>query len=111
MEQSVEYAQKRRPFGKPLATSQAIQLPLVELATQCEMLRLLIRKTAVDMDHMPHREVERKISDKVSMCNYWANRLCTQAADRAIQTFGGWGYSRHYPLSTSLPFYRFEHIW
>lgn len=100
--QSVEYARKRKPFGKPLASNQAIQFPLVELATQCEMLRLLIRKTAVDMDTMPHKEVEQKVSDKVSMCNYWANRLCTQAADQAIQTHGGWGYSRHYP---------FEHIW
>ena len=90
----MEYARKRKPFGKPLAANQAIQFPLVELATQCEMLRLLIRKTAVDMDNMEHKEVEQKISDKVSMCNYWANRLCTQAADRAIQTFGGWGYSK-----------------
>ncbi|EMF15703.1 acyl-CoA dehydrogenase NM domain-like protein [Sphaerulina musiva SO2202] len=100
--QSVAYARQRQPFGKPLAANQAIQFPLVELATQCEMLRLLIRKTAVEMDAMAHADVERKLSDKVSMCNYWANRLCTQAADRAIQTFGGWGYSRHYP---------FEHIW
>lgn len=100
--QSVEYARKRRPFGRPLATNQAIQFPLVELATQCEMLRLLIRKTAADMDRMPHIEVEHKLGDKVSMCNYWANRLCTEAADRAIQVHGGWGYSRHC---------QFEHIW
>jgi len=93
--QSVEYARKRQPFGKPLAANQAIQFPLVELATQCEMLRLLIRKTAADMDRMPHIEVEHKLGDKVSMCNYWANRLCTEAADRAIQVHGGWGYSRH----------------
>lgn len=99
---SIMYAKKRRPFGKPLATNQAIQFPLVELATQAEMLRLLIYKTATEMDSMPHVEVERKLSDKVSMCNYWANRLCCQAADRAIQTHGGRGYSRHYP---------FEHIW
>lgn len=92
--QSVAYARQRQPFGKPLAANQAIQFPLVELATQCEMLRLLIRKTAVEMDGMAHADVERKLSDKVSMCNYWANRLCTQAADRAIQTFGGWGYSK-----------------
>lgn len=102
VEQSVEYARRRRPFGKPLATNQAIQFPLVELATQCEMLRLLIRKTAADMDCMDHVEVESKLGDKVSMCNYWANRLCTQAADRAIQVHGGWGYSRHT---------QFEHIW
>lgn len=99
---SVAYANKRRPFGKPLSTNQAIQFPLVELATQAEMLRLLIHKTATEMDTMPHVEVERQLSDKVSMCNYWANRLCTEAADRAIQVHGGWGYSRHYP---------FEHIW
>ena len=54
VDQSVAYAGRRRPFGKPLATNQAIQFPLVELATQCEMLRLLIRKTAADMDRMDH---------------------------------------------------------
>ena len=95
VERSVEYARKRSPFGKPLALNQAIQYPLVELATQCEMLRLLIRKTAADMDRIPHVEVEHRLGDKVSMCNYWANRLCTEAADRAIQVHGGWGYSRH----------------
>lgn len=100
--QSVAYARNRRPFGKPLATNQAIQFPLVELATQCEMLRLLIRKTASDMDRMDHVEVESQLGDKVSMCNYWANRLCTEAADRAIQVHGGMGYSRHC---------QFEHIW
>src|SRR3712207_8015862 len=41
-------------------------------------------------------------SDKVSMCNYWANRLCCEAADRAMQVHGGLGYSRHMP---------FEHIY
>lgn len=100
--ESVKYAKERKPFGKPLAVNQAIQFPLVELATQCEMLRLLIRKTANDMDSMPHVEVEKQLGDKVSMCNYWANRLCTEAADRAIQVHGGHGYSRHR---------QFEHIW
>ncbi|HEY5106019.1 MAG TPA: acyl-CoA dehydrogenase family protein [Caulobacteraceae bacterium] len=102
IEESVRYARMRKPFGKPLSDNQAIQWPLVELATQAEMLRLLIRKTAWQMDHMPHREVEREISDKVSMCNYQANRLVCDAADRAMQVHGGIGYSRHKP---------FEHIY
>ena len=42
------------------------------------------------------------VSDKVSMCNYWASRLCCEAADRAMQVHGGLGYSRHKP---------FEHIY
>jgi acyl-CoA dehydrogenase len=99
---SVDYAKRRKPFGKPLATNQGIQFPLVELATQVEMLRLLIRKTAWEMDRMPKPEVERRLSDRVSMCNYWANRLCCEAADRAMQVHGGLGYSRHTP---------FEHIY
>jgi hypothetical protein len=53
---------------------------------------------ALEMDQMPHPEVEKRISDKVSMCNYWANRLCGEAADRAMQVHGGIGYSRHKAL-------------
>jgi len=102
IEESVKYARARKPFGEALARNQAIQWPLVELATQAEMLRLLIRKTAWDMDRLEHTQIERMISDKVSMCNYWANRLVCEAADRAMQVHGGIGYSRHKP---------FEHIY
>jgi alkylation response protein AidB-like acyl-CoA dehydrogenase len=96
--ESVQYAKERRPFGKALATNQGIQFPLVELQTQCEMLRALIHKTAWQMDTYGAFSV----SDKVSMCNYWSNRLCCEAADRAMQVHGGLGYSRHKP---------FEHIY
>ncbi len=102
IDESVQYARERKPFGKPLAVNQAIQFPLVELATEAEMLRLLIFKTAWEMDQMTKPEVAIKLSDKVSMCNYRANRLCCDAADRAMQVHGGIGYSRHKP---------FEHIY
>ncbi|MEQ8437092.1 MAG: acyl-CoA dehydrogenase family protein [Ilumatobacter fluminis] len=98
IDQSIEYAKERKPFGKPLSQNQAIQFPLVELQTQCEMLRALIQKTAWQMDTYGVWSV----SDKVSMCNYWSNRLCCEAADRAMQVHGGLGYSRHKP---------FEHIY
>ncbi len=96
--ESVEYAKERSPFGTPLARNQAIQFPLVELQTQCEMLRALIHKTAWQMDQYGPFSA----SEQVSMCNYWANRLCCEAADRAMQVHGGLGYSRHKP---------FEHIY
>jgi acyl-CoA dehydrogenase len=98
LDRAIAYARERAPFGKPLATNQGIQFPIVELVTQCEMLRALIHKTAWQMDTYGAFSV----SDKVSMCNYWANRLCCEAADRAMQVFGGLGYSRHEP---------FEHIY
>lgn len=98
VDEAVEYARQRAPFGKPLATNQAIQFPLVELRTQCEMLKVFVYKTAWLMD----RDGAFSASEQVSMCNYWANRLCCEAADRAMQVYGGLGYSRHQP---------FEHIY
>jgi len=69
IEESIKYARSRKPFGKELSTNQAIQFPLVELATQAEMLKLLILKTAVQMDGLTQKEIERDLGDKVSMCN------------------------------------------
>jgi acyl-CoA dehydrogenase len=100
--EAVKYAKERKPFGKALAVNQAIQWPLVELHTEAEMLRTLIYKTAWEMDQIPKPEVARKLSHKVAMCNYRANRLVCQAADRAMQIHGAIGYSRHKP---------FEHIY
>ncbi|MDH4277650.1 MAG: acyl-CoA dehydrogenase family protein [Acidimicrobiia bacterium] len=96
--EAVAYAKERAPFGKPLWLNQAIQFPLAELQTEAAMLRALIRQTAWQMDRVHHMEV----TDQVSMCNYRANRLVCQAADQAMQTCGGMGYSRHMP---------FEHIY
>mgnify|MGYP003630236155 CR=1 FL=1 len=96
--ESVKYARERKPFGKALATNQGVQFPLVELQTRAEMLRALIQQTAWKMD----KYGAFSVSDKVSMCNYQANRLCCDAADQAMQVHGGLGYSRHRP---------FEHIY
>jgi len=96
---AVEWANERTTFGKRLSTNQAIQFPLAELATEAEMLRALIWKTAWQLDEgVDHME----ITDKVAMCNYRGNRFCCDAADRAMQTCGGMGYSRAMP---------FEHIY
>ena len=102
IDQSVEYAHHRKPFGKPLAVNQAIQFPLAEMHTEAAMLRVLIHKTAWEMDQMSKPDVAKHLSDKVSMCNYRANRLVCNAADQAMQVHGGIGYSRHKP---------FEHIY
>ena len=96
--ESARYARERIVFGKPLWTNQAIQFPLAELNTEAEMVRTLVQKTAWQMDRQAHMDV----TDKVSMCNYRANRLVCDAADRAIQVHGGIGYTRHKP---------FEHIY
>jgi acyl-CoA dehydrogenase len=95
---AVDYARERVVFGKPLSVNQGVQWPLVELQTEAHMVRLLVYYAAWHLDRNHHLEV----SDKVSMANYRANRLVCNAADRAMQVFGGVGYSRHEP---------FEHIY
>lgn len=102
LEEMVKYSRARKPFGRELAINQGIQFPIVEIATQIEMLRVLIYKTAWQMDQLPKNEIAWKLSDKIAMCNYWSNRLVCQAADFAMQVHGGIGYSRHKP---------FEHIY
>jgi len=98
VDEAVRYANERITWGKPLAVNQGIQFPLVELHTEAAMLRQLIRETAWRLDQQHHLEV----THQVAMCNYRANRFACDAADRAMQTCGGVGYSRHMP---------FEHIY
>ena len=103
VDRAVAYARERHTFGRPLATRQAIQWPLVELHTEAAMVRALIRETAAGLDACRETGApEVSIGHQVSMCNYRANRLVCDAADRAMQVFGGLGYSRHEP---------FEHIY
>jgi acyl-CoA dehydrogenase len=96
--EAVAYANERITWGRPLSINQGIQFPLVELHTEAAMLRQLVRSTAWMLDQRHHMEV----THLVAMCNYRANRLACDAADRAMQTCGGVGYSRHMP---------FEHIY
>ncbi|PLW82703.1 acyl-CoA dehydrogenase [Kineobactrum sediminis] len=93
--ESVAYALERHTFGKPLATNQAIQFRLAELHADYELVKALTFQVAAEMDQMSKREVALKLSDKVAICNYRANRLACEAADAAIQVHGAMGYSRY----------------
>ncbi|MGV1048425.1 MAG: acyl-CoA dehydrogenase family protein [Solirubrobacterales bacterium] len=95
---AVAYARERRTWNRPLAVNQGIQFPLVELHTDAELLRGLVRRTAWELDR--HNQLE--VTQMISMANFRANRLACEAADRAMQVHGGMGYTRHLP---------FEHIY
>ena len=98
IDEAVKWARERTVWGKPLWRNQGIQFPLAELWTDCELVRGLVRSTATALDRRHHMEV----THLVAMANYRANRLACEAADRAMQTCGGMGYTRHMP---------FEHIY
>ena len=98
IDEAVKWARERTVWGRPLWQNQGIQFPLAELWTDCELVRGLVRSTAAALDRSHHMEV----THLVAMANYRANRLACEAADRAMQTCGGMGYTRHMP---------FEHIY
>lgn len=96
--EAVDYANARLTWGRKLSLNQAVQFPLAELHTEAAMLRELLHSTAELLDS----GAAIHVSHLVAMCNYRANRLACDAADRAMQVCGGVGYSRHMP---------FEHIY
>jgi acyl-CoA dehydrogenase len=98
IDEAVKWARERVVWGSPLWRNQGIQFPLAELWTETELVRGLVRRTAAELDNHHHMEV----THLVAMANYRANRLACEAADRAMQTCGGIGYTRHMP---------FEHIY
>ncbi|HET6152791.1 MAG TPA: acyl-CoA dehydrogenase family protein [Marmoricola sp.] len=99
IDRAVARARERVTFGAPLSTRQAIQWPLAELHTDAEMVRGLVHRAAWMLDRAAD---PTEVGALVSMANFRANRLVCQAADQAMQVFGGEGYSRHQP---------FEHIY
>lgn len=98
IDETVDYANERTTWEKPLSHRQAIQFPLAELHTEAEMVRNLLYRTASGLDRADQFEA----SDKVSMVNYRSNLLACNAADQAMQIHGGRGYTRHEP---------FEHVY
>jgi alkylation response protein AidB-like acyl-CoA dehydrogenase len=100
IDRSIDYARERVIFGRPLADYQGIQWQLVELQTEAELVRNTLYKTAWLMDEQGGGSTSAKLSvtERVSMVNYRANRLACDAADRAMQVYGGMGYTRALPF-------------
>jgi alkylation response protein AidB-like acyl-CoA dehydrogenase len=92
LDRSVEYAKERSVFGgKPIGSYQAIQHPLAEIRAQLEAVRLLFFKSATLFDQGAS---PLEIGPTSTMAKYLAGELAIKAADHALQTFGGNGFSR-----------------
>ncbi len=96
-EASVKYAKEREQFGQPIANFQAIGFKLADMATQIEASELLINE-ASDLKNN-HKSVT-KVS---AMAKYYASETCVRVATESIQIFGGYGYTKDFPVEK---FYR-----
>jgi hypothetical protein len=91
-EESVKYAKQRRTFGKPIAEHQAIAFKLADMQVQVEAARLLIYKAANLKDQ------GKPYGKAASMAKLYSSEIACKVADEAVQTLGGYGYIKDYPV-------------
>ncbi len=96
-EAALAYSKERHQFGQPISSFQAIAFKLADLATEIEASELLIYQAA----DMKNRGV--KMTKQSAMAKYFASEVCVKAATEAIQIFGGYGYTKDFPVEK---FYR-----
>jgi len=92
-EASVEYAGSRETFGKKLAEHEIIAFQIADMRVQLEAAKLLTYRAAVRSE-LPGVRIARE----ASMAKVFATEACNAIAARAVQIFGGYGYSREYPV-------------
>ncbi|HEV2781016.1 MAG TPA: acyl-CoA dehydrogenase family protein [Actinophytocola sp.] len=96
LEASTKYATERTQFGKPIASFQLIQEMLADMAVATDAARLLVWRVADLVDRgLP-------FSTEASMAKLHASETSVQAANLAIQVFGGYGYLDEYPVAKYL---------
>lgn len=91
-EAALSYAQQRQAFGHPIADFQAIQFMLVDMATEIDAARLLVRRAAWKQDS------GARFSMEASIAKLFASEMATRVSHKAIQIHGGYGYSQEYPV-------------
>lgn len=96
-EASVQYAKERHQFGKPIAEFQGISFKLADMATEIMAAELLIAK-ACDL-----KNKGQKVSKEAAMAKYYASEISVKVSTDAVQIFGGYGYTKDYPVEK---FYR-----
>ncbi len=97
LEASIQYAQQRQAFGKPLADFQAIQWMIADSATELEAARLLVWQAA----HL--KDTHQSFSIQAATAKLFASEAADRACWKAIQVHGGAGYLRDFPVER---FYR-----
>ncbi len=104
LEYAVDYARERVQFGKPIAEHQAVAFRLADMALKVEAARLLVWSAARKLDA---GEPAPKEAAMAKLAASEAAMWCTWAA---VQTLGGWGYSREYPVEKWMRDAKLEEI-
>lgn len=97
LDAAIRYSKEREQFGQPIASFQGISFKIADMATEVEAAELLIRKAA---------DLKNKglpVTKASAMAKYFASEVAVRVATDAVQIFGGYGYTKDFPVEK---FYR-----
>jgi butyryl-CoA dehydrogenase len=92
LDESINYAKQRQQFGKPIASFQAIQWMIADMATRIEAARYLVYNAAYKKDK------GERISKEAAMAKLFASETAMDAVIKAVQIHGGYGYTKEYTV-------------
>ncbi len=92
LDESVDYSKQRQQFGKPIAQFQGIQWIIADMATRIEASRYLVYNAAYKKD------LGGRISKEAAMAKLFASETAVEAAIKAVQVHGGYGYTKEYTV-------------
>jgi alkylation response protein AidB-like acyl-CoA dehydrogenase len=104
LEYAVEYAQQRHQFGRPIAEHQAVAFRLADMALRVDASRLLAWRAAGMLDR------GERATTEAAMAKLHASETAMACTWGAVQTLGGWGYSREYPVEKWMRDAKLEEI-
>jgi len=92
LDHALRYAKQRKQFGKPIAEFQGLQFQLAHMAAEIEAARMLVYNAA------RRKDAGYKFSTHAAMAKYYASELAVRAAAKAVDIFGGVGFTKDYPV-------------
>jgi alkylation response protein AidB-like acyl-CoA dehydrogenase len=96
LDSALAYAKERKQFGQPISKFQAIQFKLADMATRVELARLAVHRAAWLKDQ------GQPFTRESAIAKLFASETAVAAALEAIQIFGGYGYTKEYPVERYL---------
>ncbi|GFR36247.1 acyl-CoA dehydrogenase [Thermobrachium celere] len=96
LNEAVKYMKERKQFGKPIATFQGLQFYIAEMATKVEAARNLVYKAAWK------KQTGQNYSMDASMAKLYASETAMEVTTKAVQIFGGYGYTKDYPVERMM---------
>jgi butyryl-CoA dehydrogenase len=96
LDESVKYMKERKQFGKPLSSFQGLQWMVADMATRIEAARYLVYNAADKKDK------KLPFSTEAAMAKLFAAETAMEVTTKAVQIFGGYGYTRDYPVERMM---------